>query len=58
MTSTPPAHHTPARWRAKAAVLAATAIAAVGAATIPAVAASAAPAPRSCPGQRSTKSGN
>jgi len=38
-------HHTPARWRAKAAVLAATAFAAVGAAaTIPAVAASAAPA--------------
>jgi hypothetical protein len=44
MTSTPPIHHTPARWRAKAAVLAATSIAAVGAATIPGFAASAAPA--------------
>jgi hypothetical protein len=44
MTSTPPIHHTSARWRAKAAVLAATAIAAVGGATIPAFAASAAPA--------------
>jgi hypothetical protein len=44
MTSTPPIHHTPARWRAKAAVLAATAVAAVGGATSPAFAASAAPA--------------
>src|SRR5579871_5494098 len=44
MTSRPPTHHPPARWRAKAAVLAATAIATVGAATVPAVAASAAPA--------------
>jgi hypothetical protein len=44
MTSTPPTRHPPARWQAKAAVLAATAIAAVGAATIPALAASAAPA--------------
>ena len=43
MTSTPPAY-TPARWRTKTAVLAATAIAAVGTATIPAIAASAAPA--------------
>jgi hypothetical protein len=44
MTSTSPTHHVPARWRVKAAVLAATAIAAVGAATVPALAASAAPA--------------
>ena len=44
MTGTPPTRRPPARWRAKAAVLAATAIAAVGAATIPALAASAAPA--------------
>ena len=44
MTGTPPTRHPPARWRAKAAVLAATAIAAVAAATIPAFAASAAPA--------------
>ena len=44
MTGRPPTHHTPARWRAKAAVLAATAIAAVGAAATPALAASAAPA--------------
>jgi hypothetical protein len=44
MTSTPPTHRTPARWRAKAAVIAATAIAAAGAATIPAATASAAPA--------------
>ncbi len=44
MTITPPAHRTPARWRAKAAVLAATAIAAVGAAAVPAVAATAPPA--------------
>jgi hypothetical protein len=43
MTRTPPTHHTPARWQAKAAVLAATAIAAAGVATIPAFAASAAP---------------
>jgi hypothetical protein len=42
MTGTPPTHHTLARWRAKAAVLAATAIAAVAAATVPAFAASAA----------------
>jgi hypothetical protein len=41
MTSTPPVHHTPARWRAKAAVLATAVIAAAGAATIPAVAVSA-----------------
>jgi hypothetical protein len=44
MTNRPPTHHPPARWLAKAAVLAATAIAAVGAAAVPAVAASAAPA--------------
>jgi uncharacterized membrane protein len=44
MTSTSPTHHPPARWRAKAAALAATAIAAAGTATIPALAASAAPA--------------
>jgi hypothetical protein len=42
MTSHPSAHHTPAEWRAKAAMLAA--IAALGAVTIPAAAASAAPA--------------
>jgi hypothetical protein len=48
MTTTPPSRHTPARWRAKAAVLAATAAtvatAAAGAATIQAAAATAAPA--------------
>jgi hypothetical protein len=36
MTSTPPTRHTPARWPAKAAVLAAATIAAAGAGTIPA----------------------
>jgi uncharacterized membrane protein len=44
MTSTPPTDRTPARWRAKAAVLAAIAVAAAGAATIPAATAIAAPA--------------
>jgi hypothetical protein len=44
MTTTPPTRRVPARWLAKAAVLAATAAtAAAGAATIPAAAASAAP---------------
>jgi hypothetical protein len=43
MSSTPSTSHTPARWRAKAVVLTAAAIAALGAAAIPAFA-SAAPA--------------
>jgi hypothetical protein len=43
MTSTPPTSHTPARWRAKATILATATAAALGLATIPALA-SAAPA--------------
>jgi hypothetical protein len=45
MTGTPPTHHAPARWRAKAAVLAATAIVPLAAATVPALTASAASNP-------------
>jgi hypothetical protein len=44
MTSTQPTRHFPARWRAKAAVLAAAGIAALGVAIIPAMTASATPA--------------